>query len=252
MQPRKIIRLSGTGDCSMWLIFIFCILLEKTPGDLFEVCAETEGEWEGTTIRNQIHQGECISSPGALKCVFVKSAVPVNPGDQNRKLLSSTALHGGCTGGEWEDFLQADPIHWETEQRGEGADQSPGQSSRQSGWGGAGEDTEGDGRAQEDRRWAGEALSHWRPHPLSSGVKLKFELKMWERLTFVFNLTTSLSYKGNIQSFLIYFADLGPERGFINTQSAQFSVHLPLLALDGEGNPNQAEDSEVISHFTKV
>lgn len=38
--------------------FIFCVLLEKTPRRLFEVCAEVEGRGEGAAICSEIHQGE--------------------------------------------------------------------------------------------------------------------------------------------------------------------------------------------------
>lgn len=52
------------------MIFIFCILLEKTPRKLFEVCAEIEGHREGTSIHCQVHQGECISNIVALNMLL--------------------------------------------------------------------------------------------------------------------------------------------------------------------------------------
>lgn len=169
------------------VIFIFCILSEKTPRSLFEVCAEIEGRREGTPICCQIHQGERIFfNIGALNMLLTysvhsNSEVCVIPGDQKEKTLSSTALHRSSSGGEWEDFLQADPLHRETKLRGEGGDQSPGESSCQSGRGAAGEDTEGDSRTQEGRRWAWEAFSHWRPHPLPPGMEQKLTRPvMWE------------------------------------------------------------------------
>lgn len=104
-------------------------------------------------------------------------------GDQTEEALSSTALHRGSSGGEREGFLQADPLHRETEQWGEGADQSPGESSCRSGRGAAGEDTEGDSWAQEDWCWAGEAFSHWRPRPLRSGMEQKVTRPvMWDSI----------------------------------------------------------------------
>lgn len=76
------------------------------------------------------------------------------PGDQKKQktFILSAALHRGSSGGGREDFLQADPLHRETERRAEGAAQSPGESSCQSGRGAAGEEPEGDGGAQEGRR----------------------------------------------------------------------------------------------------
>lgn len=89
------------------------------------------------------------------------------------KCWSSTALHRRSGGGEREDFLQTDLLHRETKRGGEGAVTSPGESGHQSGWGAAGEDTEGGGCTQEDGSRAGEALSHWWSHPLPAGEELK-------------------------------------------------------------------------------
>lgn len=60
-----------------------------------------------------------------------------------------TALHGGGGGGEREDFLQADPLHRETEQRSDGAAPLPGEGGCHSGRGAAGEDPERGGGGQE-------------------------------------------------------------------------------------------------------
>lgn len=60
-----------------------------------------------------------------------------------------TALHAGGGGGEREDFLQADPLHRETQQRSDGAAPLPGEGGCHSGRGAAGEDPERGGGGQE-------------------------------------------------------------------------------------------------------
>lgn len=91
-----------------------------------------------------------------------------------------TALHRGGGGGEREGFLQADPLHRETKQRGEGAAALPGAGGCHSGRGAAGEDPEGGGGGQEGRRRAGEAVGHAGPHPLPSGTRQGREQEMWD------------------------------------------------------------------------
>lgn len=60
-----------------------------------------------------------------------------------------TALGGGGGGGEREGFLQADPLHRETEQRSDGAAAPPGEGGCHSGRGAAGQDPERGGGGQE-------------------------------------------------------------------------------------------------------
>lgn len=81
-----------------------------------------------------------------------------------------TALHGGGGGGEREGFLQADPLHRETEQRGDGAAPPPREGGCHSGRGATGQDPERGGGGQEGRWRAGEAVQHGGPHPLPSGA----------------------------------------------------------------------------------
>lgn len=82
-----------------------------------------------------------------------------------------TALRRGGGGGEREDFLAADPLYWETEQRSDGAAPLPGEGGCHSGRGAAGQDPERGGGGQEGWWRAGEAVHHRGPHPLPSGAQ---------------------------------------------------------------------------------
>jgi len=80
-----------------------------------------------------------------------------------------TAVHSNSDGGERQGLHGADPLHRAEAVRGARAHRRAGEERRPPRRGGAGQAGEGDQRAAEERRRAGEALEHRGSRPIPTG-----------------------------------------------------------------------------------